>query len=88
MVEAFESKRHGTCARPPVDHDYGLDNAVTRFGDDGAPQRERGAHGWRSGGRTRAHGNLDALGEVTIHVVGNPAGNLIQIAGTGDNLED
>jgi hypothetical protein len=32
--------------------------------------------------------SLDALGEVTIHVVGNPAGNLIKSAGTGDNLED
>ena len=87
-VEPLEPDRDRATARPPAHDDHGLDHAVPRLAGHERAEGERRTGGDLALGLASASAQHDALEEVPVDVVGDPAGDLLEVAGSSEDLDD
>ncbi|GMA89847.1 hypothetical protein GCM10025869_03760 [Homoserinibacter gongjuensis] len=84
----LEPDRDGARAHPAVHDDDRLDDAVARFAHRHIAERDDGSRRGAPRGLTRLRRHHDALEQLRVDAVVDPAGDLLEIAGARDDLDD
>jgi hypothetical protein len=87
-VEAFQPEGHRPRAGAAVHDDHGFDDPVSRLAHRRRSDGEGGSTHDLTGGLAGARRQDDTLEKVTIDVVRDPAGDLLQLPGPREDLDD
>ena len=88
VVHALEADGDRARACLAVNDDDRFDNSVGGLRDQSAADRETGPVRGEVLERSGALGNVDALEEMVVDLVGDPAGYLVELAGTGQDFQN